>query len=300
MATELIAVTGAAGFIGRALLAHLQAGGLRAVGIVRGDTQGREDLVRADLTKPEDLAALTIRPTAIVHLAGAIHIALNPHGVFGCAPAQQTFAHLYESNVVATARVAEFALRHRARLVFASSQTVYGFGANGMADEETPLRPLEHYAASKVAAELVVEMLSRQGVPVTIVRFPGVFAPERKQGFVHTLCASAVRERRVDLEASMPLPFDVLALADVVEGISHTLFHAGKDLEKFNLSTGEPNSRSLLAGRISRLAGGLSGSEPYPPDPTICLRAERAAEVLSWRAQPMDARLREMLQSIES
>src|SRR5947209_804259 len=125
MGTELIAVTGAAGFIGGALLAHLEAGGLRAVGIVRGDTHGREDLVRADLTKPEDLAALAIRPTAIVHLAGAIDIALNPHDVFGCAPAQQSFAELYESNVVATARVAEFALRHRARLIFASSQTVY-------------------------------------------------------------------------------------------------------------------------------------------------------------------------------
>lgn len=142
-------------------------------------------------------------------------------------------------------------------------------------------------------------MLSRQRVPVTIVRFPGVFAPERQQGFVHALCASAVRERRVEVQPSMPLPFDVLALADVVAGISRTLFHAGKDLEKFNLSTGEPNSRALLARRISRLAGAVSGSEPSPADPTICLRAERAAEVLGWRAQPMDVRLRETLESIE-
>lgn len=302
MPDELIAITGAGGFIGQALLARLRAEGRNAVGILRGETPGWDgEAWRADLTQPRHLASLSLRPAIIVHLAGAIDIALQAHPRWRCAPAQPSFAALYEGNVAATARMAEFALRAGTRrIVFASSQAVYGFGEAGVADEETPLRPLEHYAASKVAAEQLLEMASRQGLAVTILRFPGIFAPKRTSGAVWAMCRAAVRQRAILVRAEVPLPFDVLGLPDVVEGLTRAVATAGEPLEKLNLATGRPNSLSLLARQIAALVPGATVTEEGPPQPEICLRVERAAARLGWRAESPEVRLREMLESFPS
>ena len=56
-------------------------------------------------------------------------------------------------------------------MIFASSQTVYGLPETIPVHENTPLRPLEPYAASKVAAESVLRAKTNDGLAVTVLRF---------------------------------------------------------------------------------------------------------------------------------
>lgn len=57
--------------------------------------------------------------------------------------------YLYDNNFVYSTQVAEFALRHNARFVYASSAATYGSGNKGFFDTERDLRPLNMYAYSK-------------------------------------------------------------------------------------------------------------------------------------------------------
>lgn len=90
-------------------------------------------------------------------------------------------------------RMAEFALEHRARLVFVSSSEVYGGGSCGCCREEMPGRipaavsARAEYAAGKLAAEVALLNLSRtRGLDVRVVRPFNVAGPRQSGagGFV--------------------------------------------------------------------------------------------------------------------
>lgn len=65
-----------------------------------------------------------------------------------------------------------------ASVVFLSSVEVYGAPPEIPVTEATPLRPLYQYAVGKVACELLLQIQCRKaGVPLTILRLPGVYGP---------------------------------------------------------------------------------------------------------------------------
>src|SRR5512143_2243059 len=108
MAHELILVTGAGGFIGHSLVAHLTAAGraFRAVyhhRIPHGQPPHLDSVV-ADLAGIEDAAAdaLLADVTAVVHLAGRAHV------VAETAPDAEVAFRL--ANVVTTERLARAAV----------------------------------------------------------------------------------------------------------------------------------------------------------------------------------------------
>jgi nucleoside-diphosphate-sugar epimerase len=147
----LVAITGAAGFIGRALVRHFEANGWTVRPVIRQDfTSGALD----NLIAGADV---------VVHAAGATR-----------AP---TRARLIESNVSLTARVIDAARRGGAgRLVFISSQAAAG-PSPSLAQpivEDTPPAPIEVYGQSKLDAE---RLLRDAGIPFCVVRPPAVYGP---------------------------------------------------------------------------------------------------------------------------
>ncbi len=305
MPSPIIAITGAGGLIGSSLVRRLQESGQTVVPLFRGSAPvidvrgGFADLTRADHMR--ELVAQGFRADLIVHLAGLVDIIFQPGSNRGetlCLPGQLKVEPHYLANVVGTANVVDLARACGAsRIIFASSQTVYGYGEQGRADETTPLRPLEHYAASKVCAEQLLAMASRQGLSVVIVRFPGIYSPLRASGAVHAMCRSAVQHRVIEVHAECAIPFDVLALEDVVTGIVKALSYAGESLEIFNLSSGEPCSLELLAGRIGALVPGTRIEKRGVAQPPFQMSGARAARLLQWQPAPVNLRLAEMLSS---
>jgi GDP-4-dehydro-6-deoxy-D-mannose reductase len=139
-----VLVTGAGGFVGRHVLAALEAAGHE--GIAAGGPGDRSAYV-VDVRDAAAVLALVAQtlPDAVVHLAGQAFV---PQSV---AEPLATLA----VNAGGTANVLEAARAARIRVVLASSADVYGTQAPERMplDETAPLRPANPYAASKAAAE---------------------------------------------------------------------------------------------------------------------------------------------------
>ncbi|KAA5597223.1 NAD-dependent epimerase/dehydratase family protein [Blastochloris sulfoviridis] len=143
-----VLVTGAAGFIGRALVPALAAAGWRVRAAARDASRiaagpNVDAVALPDLGAPVDWRPLVADATHIVHLAGIAH-------AMGSIPADRYAA----VNARATAALAQAAAEAGAKLVFVSSVRAQSAAvAPGVLTETDPPRPTDAYGRSKLAAE---------------------------------------------------------------------------------------------------------------------------------------------------
>lgn len=166
-----VLVTGASGFVGRALVRALRAAGHQVAAVVRRsgpEEPGIEQRVAPDLAALDlrDLAQLISGCDAVVHAAAIAHIGKD-------VPDERYRA----VNQVATGRLAEAAATvgiHR--FVFLSSiRAQSGPFADGVLTEDTPARPTDAYGTSKLEAERLVTRWFPEAVILrpTLVVGPG-------------------------------------------------------------------------------------------------------------------------------
>ncbi len=167
---ERILLTGGSGFVGSYLceaLAEIYPKAQRTVLTRPGEPFARADWksISADLLDEAaiDAAVRESKPDLVVHLAGQASIGQ------ALAAAERTWrVNFHGSFNLATALA-----RHvpRTTILFSSSSSVYGDSLrSGPADETTPLRPLDAYGRSKVAAEGALRDILGQDSRVIIVR----------------------------------------------------------------------------------------------------------------------------------
>lgn len=304
----MILLTGAGGFVGRHLIAHLSLSGFRVVPLYRGETAKiQSDRWEIDLARPDHIKRLkevSQVPDMVIHLAGRVEIALQPNRAdysLAPLPGKEDIAALYEANITATANLLDFCLHRGVRhIVYASSQTVYGLPSSEAVTEGSPCAPLEHYAASKLCGEFLLRIGARQGIAVTCLRIPGIYAEDRTDGVVHRFCSSAIREGTIFVEADLPLPFDVIHVDDVVEGVKKAVQRRGDGWICLNIATGEPCSLDLMADSIAELVPGCCVHHAKVPQPTLRMDASLAQRILGWRAVPRKDRLAAMLDHIRN
>lgn len=188
-----ILVTGASGFIGRALADQLVQNGHRVVGAVRRASslpEGVERLTVPDLRGPWDWRGALEGIDAVAHLAGRVHILRNafnqPLSLFRCV------------NAAATRRLATAAAEQGVgRFLLVSTIKVNGERTPlGPFTEADPPSPAEPYAHSKYEAEQAI--LDRNGMAPVILRPPLVYGPGVRANF----------RRLIELcDGGWPLPF---------------------------------------------------------------------------------------------
>ncbi|HEY0333715.1 MAG TPA: NAD-dependent epimerase/dehydratase family protein, partial [Stenotrophomonas sp.] len=150
-----VLVSGASGFTGRYVVPALEELGQHVVLLEGADGVGVDLLDRAAV----ETAVRAALPDVVIHLAA---IAFVAHG---------NVDEMYRVNIVGTRNLlaALAALDSRPRqVVLASSANVYG-NAGGRLDESTPPQPVNDYAVSKLAMELMAHQFLDQ-LPLTIVR----------------------------------------------------------------------------------------------------------------------------------
>ncbi|MEZ5499957.1 MAG: NAD(P)-dependent oxidoreductase [Steroidobacteraceae bacterium] len=164
-----IAVTGATGVVGKALLRHVQAAGMRGVALSRQATpHASANLTRqVDLHRPQRLGQALAGCNIVVHLAGAI---------------EGSAAELYRANVLATKNLVEAARAEQVEcFVHVSSAGVYGERAGDLpfTESSTP-NPQTDYERSKLDGEhAVIDTLAQTRTRFVLLRPTGVFADER-------------------------------------------------------------------------------------------------------------------------
>ena len=163
------------GYVGLALAGQLDARGHAVTGVRRSDdgldavdaVGPNVDAVRADATDPASLEGLP-DADAVVFAASS--------GGRGADAAREVYVDGL-ANVVD-----EYGSRASPpdRLVYTSSTGVYGDHDGGWVDEETPLDPTTEKTEVLAEAErIAIERTSGAGIDGTVVRFAGLYGPER-------------------------------------------------------------------------------------------------------------------------
>lgn len=208
--TGRVVVTGAAGFIGSALVKELlkEDGISEVVGIdrfsdyyspalKRGNLQGIDDkrfrLIEGDLTEV-DLSGILADVAVVFHQAG------QP----GVRPSWgRQFDTYISDNVVSTQRILEavVACPQKPKLVYASSSSVYGDADVYPTTEDTLPRPRSPYGVTKLASEHMVTLYAKQfGVQATSLRYFTVYGPGQRPDMAFTrFCNAALVGDAIDV-----------------------------------------------------------------------------------------------------
>jgi len=165
MTTDSVLITGANGFIGKALMRQFREQGAETIGIdLTGDG---EQVFAGDVADPESWGQLLDRVQVVVHTAALVTNAMRDED-------------MWRVNVLATRNLVAAAIAHRVRrFVHVSSIVAYGNAAVGELDEEHPVHAHGgSYVLTKLAAEHVVLAAHAQhGLEVVIVRPGDVYGP---------------------------------------------------------------------------------------------------------------------------
>ncbi len=229
-------VTGAAGFIGSHLAEALLAAGHDVLGIdsftdyydpaLKERNASRIDVRRLDLARDElDLAGWD----------GVFHLAGQP----GVRSFGDVFPLYVERNVLASQRVFEAAAGAGARVVFASSSSVYGEAERYPTPEETPPRPLSPYGITKLACEHLARASGKSlGLDAVVLRYFNAYGPRQRP------------------DMAFPRIFEAL-----LGGRSFTLFGDGEQSRSFTY-VGDVVAASMIAmeraepGSVYNVGGG--------------------------------------------
>lgn len=236
-------VTGAGGFVGTHLVTHLQE---------CGDTVHRTDTAidGLDITDVEGVSKLLgeTQPDVIYHLAGWADV-----GASWANPAAA-----FRVNADGTLNVLLAALEHGIdRVLIVSSADVYGVvdEASLPITEDTPLRPVSPYAASKVAADFLgLQAYLGRGLAVLRVRAFNHLGPGQTDKFVAPALASRIA--RNELEGSDEIPIgnlsarrDFTDVRDVVRAY-RMIVTGGEPGEVYNVCSGRDVAVSELADEL--------------------------------------------------
>lgn len=277
-------VTGAAGFLGRHLVAHLVQCGVKVRAAVPAWEDPRAlaalvalgvEVVQADLTAAETLPALFAGDVRRVFHLGAICNLSTPYST------------LRRVNVDGVERVTRLALAAGVRaFVHMSSTSAYGPYRGTPFVEDAPREPQDDYGRSKRDGEDVVWQRAGEGLRAVVLRPCTVYGPGCTDG------AGKVFSRPTSLGA---IPghgrqrLSNVRVEDVAAAAHHLSLREDAVGQAFNLAD---DSHPSLATALALAAEAFGTTRPR-------LRLPLAVVMLAARAQGLAARLSQRIPDLE-
>jgi nucleoside-diphosphate-sugar epimerase len=174
---DVVAVTGANGFVGRHLVESLAAGGSRVTAMTRRPSAQPSGVVEAIVPDLLDRAAVRRAldgANSVVHLAARVHAMPEGKG--------DPSSECRRVNVEGTAMLLEESAAAGVRkFVFISSVKAVANESVNALTPDTPPQPGDVYGESKLEAERLVKVVGlREGIGTRILRLPVVYGPGMK------------------------------------------------------------------------------------------------------------------------
>lgn len=255
-----VLVTGALGFVGRALCSRLAADGSRVRAASRNSQQDlpAEQVIISGIDPQTDWTEALASVGTVVHLAAHVHVMKSG------AEDERLFN---EVNVAGTRHLAESAAASGVRrFIYLSTVKVHGEQTEEQPfSEQSPFSPQDAYSRSKAEAEAILKRIGQaSSMEIVIIRPPLVYGPGVKANFLQLL---KLVHRRI------PLPLgaihnarSLIYLDNLVDAVMTCIQHPSAANEAFLVSDGEDLSTADLVRMIAKAMGVRVFLPPVPPD----------------------------------
>lgn len=278
-----IVVTGAEGFLGRAVVAALAADGHPVVAVDRvphvGEALPGITYYQADLAEAVTLLPRESGPFTLVHLAWDMrrHLGYSVQG-----EQIRQFAALLD----------HWTPRGLQRLVAMGSAEEYG-SLEGLIDERArPVGALSPYGWAKRAAhDLTASWQGRTGVPVVWLRPFIIYGPGQKGDMMIPYAVAQACSRQPAQFSDGLQQRDFIYISDVVEGIRRAVVAESSGMAVCNLGRGEPVVVAEVLKTIAAFFQAEStfalGARPRRPGEPMRQVADirQARDLLGWTPQ---------------
>ena len=259
-------VTGGGGFIAGHLAVTLNRLGANVRAFCRYNSRGDRgtldwfegaetdgiEVVHGDLRDPDSVARGLLGVETVFHLGAMVAIPYsfgNPRSFI-------------DTNVGGALNVAQAALTAGVRrVVHVSTSEVYGNARSLPITEDHPLAPRSPYAASKVAADMLMLSWHRAyALPVVVARPFNTYGPHQSaRAVVPAIIIQALRGRHLRLGRLEPRR-DLTFVADTVAGLLAIGASNGVEGETLQLGSGS----DVSIGELVELIGELTGQRLHP------------------------------------
>jgi dTDP-glucose 4,6-dehydratase len=294
-----VLVTGAGGFIGGHVVERLVRDGANVRALVRYNSRNERgtldwlepdvvanvDVRLGELRDIESVTAAVEGSEVVLHLGAQIAIPysyVNPRDFF-------------EVNVLGTLNVAQAALRHGVqRVVHTSTSEVYGSAQTVPITEAHPLEPQSPYAASKLAADKLMDSWHRSyDLPVTVLRPFNTYGPRQSaRAIIPTIITQALAGSTLKLGSLHPRR-DLTYVEDTAAGFVAAATGPAAVGQTIQLGTDHDVSIGDLVDMVADVLGKDLEVETDParvrPEKSevqrLISRPQRAAELLGWRPE---------------
>jgi GDP-4-dehydro-6-deoxy-D-mannose reductase len=287
-------VTGAAGFVGRHLCAHLGLQGDTVIGVDRADGPDLLDSIAVNALLAD------IKPDVVYHLGGWSDV-----GASWDFPLDA-----FRVNAEGTLNLLQACVTNgKPRVLAVSSADVYGrvTPEELPINESTPFRPVTPYAASKVAADqLALQAWLGHQLETIRVRAFNHLGPGQTTHFVAPAIAERIAINERDGLSSVSVGNltprrDITDVRDVVRAY-RLLMEKGEAGEAYNVCTGHDLTIGNLAERLVSLANSPMQLDADPelqrPVETPVLRGDptRLKAITGWTPDiPLEVTLQDIL-----
>lgn len=257
--SDIVLVTGGAGFIGSHLVDKLISEGF-PVHILDNFSSGRIDNIRHHLSNPQvkvlnvDLKDPEATNEAVRGVKTVFHYAANPE-----VRVSTTSPNIhFNENILATFNLLEAIRKNDVHeIVFASSSSVYGEPESIPVDENAPIRPVSVYGASKAACENLIHAYSRlYGIKAVALRYANVVGPRLRHGVIYDFIVKLLSEpNRLEILGDGTQTRSYIYISDAIEATLTVWRSAHRSFEAYNIGSEDWITVSEVAEIITNVMG---------------------------------------------
>lgn len=229
-------VTGASGFIGRAVVHRLKEEGHYITALSHHAPQEEEGVewIEGDVTRKETWDKMPRTADIFIHLASQISKDTT---------IPKVCASLFETNVVGTWRALQYCSEKAVpRFIFASTHAVYGEPVRVPVFETDTLAPETLHGATQIGAEALVARYIDLFPPGSsmILRLGAVYGPGLRRNVIRTFLDCAFRGEPLRMVNGGLDAYDFVYVDDVVQAISLAAF--SQEQGTFNVGSGHAST----------------------------------------------------------